>query len=353
VSSDDKEELQPVEDVWASAAQMAMVGIFIMLAGICLYFCRAILLPVVTALVIGTTFAPVVKAAARRGMAPLVTAVLIAIGLLVAAAIAVSLLAAPVSTWIARAPEIGSTIKQKLYVLDRPIAALHQLQNAFLPTADNAVPVEPTPLGIIPVITFVTPAAAQLVLMFVTLVFFLATQIDVRRYLASFFTTREAKLRFIRIANDVEEELASYVGIVSIINVCLGIATGLGAWLFGFPSPVLFGVIAMVFNYIPYIGPACTTLVLFAVGLVTFPSLGYALIPPAAFVALATVEGQFITPAVLGRHLTLNPLAVIVALGFWSWLWGPIGTFLAIPLTMIGLVTLRHLFPPDEEKLPG
>ncbi len=87
----------------------------------------------------------------------------------------------------------------------------------------------------------------------------------------------------------------------------------IGAWLFGFPSPMILGLLAMVLNYIPYIGAACMTVILFGVGLVTFPSLGYALVPPAAFVALATIEGQFITPTVLGHRLTLNPLAVLLA----------------------------------------
>jgi predicted PurR-regulated permease PerM len=126
-----------------------------------------------------------------------------------------------------------------------------------------------------------------------------------------------------------------------------------GAWLFGFPSPILFGILATVLNYIPYIGAACMTVILFGVGLVSFPSLAFALAPPAAFVALATIEGQFITPTVLGRRLTLNPLAVLLALAFWSWIWGPMGAFLAVPLTIMGLVTLHHLFPPDESRLPG
>jgi predicted PurR-regulated permease PerM len=176
---------------------------------------------------------------------------------------------------------------------------------------------------------------------------------DFRRYMVSFFTTRDAKLRFIRITNDIEQNLASYLFTVMVINLGLGAAVALGAWLFGFPSPVLFGVLAMVLNYIPYIGAACMTVVLFGVGLVSFPSLALAFAPPAAFVALATIEGQFITPAVLGHRLTLNPLAVLLALAFWSWIWGPMGTFLAVPLTIMGSVTLNHLFPPDESKLPG
>jgi predicted PurR-regulated permease PerM len=170
--------------------------------------------------------------------------------------------------------------------------------------------------------------------------------------MVSFFATRNGKLRFIRITNDLEGYLASYVAIVTVINFGLGVVVAIGAWLFGLPNPILFGMLAMALNFIPYIGAACMTLVLLAVGLVSFPSLGYALLPAAAFVAVATIEGQFITPTVLGRSLTLNPLVVLLALAFWAWLWGPMGAFLAVPLTIVALVVLHHLFPPDEDKLP-
>jgi predicted PurR-regulated permease PerM len=353
-STKEEESPKSVDDIWASAAQMATVGIFILLVGVCLYVCRPILLPVAAAIVIGTTLAPLVKAAARYRASPWLTAGLLAASLVAVAGTAVTFLTKPVTDWIARAPEIGATIKQKLYVLDPLLAALRELQEVLLPSSGNAVTVEPSQLSIVtPLLTVVTPAAVELVLFFVTLIFFLAAQMDFRRYMVSFFTTRDAKLRFIRITNDIEEHLASYLFTVMVINFCLGVAVAFGAWLFGFPSPVLFGVLAMVLNYIPYIGAACMTVILFGVGLVSFPSLAFAFAPPAAFVAFATIEGQFITPAVLGHRLTLNPLAVILALAFWSWIWGPMGTFLAVPLTIMGLVTLSHLFPPDESKLPG
>jgi len=348
----DVEPAESAADIWTSAAQMATVGIFVLLLGVCLFFCRPLLLPVTAALVIGTTLAPIVKGAARRRISPWATAVVLGAALLAAAA-AVTLLAQPVSEWIAKAPEIGATIKQKLYVLDRPLAALHELQEVLLPSAGNAVAVEPSQLGLVtPVVAFVTPAVVQITLFFVTLIFFLATQMDFRRYMVSFFTTRDAKLRFLRISNDIEDHLASYVATVTMINFGLGVVVAIGAWLFGLPSPVILGLVATVLNYIPYIGAACTTVILLGVGLVTFPSLGFALVPPAAFVALATIEGQFITPTVLGRRLTLNPLAVLLAIAFWAWLWGPMGAFLAVPLTIVILVTMTHLFPPDESKLP-
>jgi predicted PurR-regulated permease PerM len=353
LSVKDPEPLESVEDIWTPAARMATVGIFVLLLGTCLYFCRPLLLPVVAALVIGTTLAPIVKGAARHRVSPWATAIVLGAVLLAVAGTAVTLLAQPVSEWIAKAPEIGATIKQKLYVFDRPLAALRELQEVLLPSAGNAVAVEPSQLGIVtPVVAFLTPAVIQITLFFVTLIFFLATQMDFRRYMASFFTTRDGKLRFIRITNDIEDHLASYVATVTIINFGLGVMVAIGAWLFGLPNPVILGLVTMVFNCIPYIGPVCTTIVLLGVGLVTFPSLGYALVPAAAFVAVATIEGQFITPTVLGHRLTLNPLAVLLALAFWAWLWGPMGAFLAVPLTIVILVTMAHLFPPDESKLP-
>ena len=354
IPTKDDESPDTLVDIWAPAAQIATVGIFIMLLGICLYVCRPLLLPVVAAVVIGITLAPVVKLAAHRGVPPWLTAGAIGVTALVAAAIGVTFLANPVTSWIARAPEIGAILREKLYWLGRPLAAIREVQESFLPATGTAIAVEPSQLGIVtPVLAFVTPAVVELVLFFVTLVFFLAVQMDFRRYMASFFATREAKLRFIRIASDVEHDLASYVFVVTVINFCLGTVVAFGAWLFGFATPVLFGLLAMALNYIPYIGPACMTVVLFAVGLVSFSSATYALVPPAAFVGLATLEGQFITPTVLGHQLTLNPLVVLLALAFWAWIWGPLGAFLAVPVTIIGLVTLHHLFPPDETRLPA
>jgi predicted PurR-regulated permease PerM len=349
----EREAGEGLGDVWASAAQVSTVGVFIILLGACFYICRPLLLPIAAALVIGTTLAPLVKVGARHGISPWITAILLGAGILIFAGSAVTLLAKPTAELIARAPEIGASIRQKLYVLDRPLAALRELEKVFAPPGSASVAVESSQLGVVtPLIAYVTPAVTQLVLFFVVLIFFLAAQLDFRRYMVSFFTTRDAKLRFMRIVNEVEHSLAAYLAIVTVVNVGLGIVVGLGAWLFGYPSPVLFGLMAAVFNFVPYVGAACTTIVLFGVALVTFPSLGYALLPPAAFVAVGTLEGQFITPTLLGRHLTLNPLAVLLALAFWSWLWGPMGTFLAVPLTMIGVIALHHLFPPDESRLP-
>ena len=184
------------------------------------------------------------------------------------------------------------------------------------------------------------------------MIFFLVGQGALRSQFIAMFSAREFKLRALKILNDIEHNLTGYLTVVTMINAALGVIVAVGAWLLGFPSPVIFGVVAAVLNYVPYVGPAVMVVALFGVGLITFPSLGHALIAPLAFVTLTTTEGHFITPTIVGRRLTLNPLLVFLALAFWTWMWGPIGAFLAVPISIIGLVVVNHLFPTAEGHLP-
>ena len=350
----DPQPVASADDFRASAAQLAIIGIFVLMFGAALYFARPILLPIVAAILIGMTFAPIVKHADRSGLPSWLAAAMIVLTLVAAAATVVTVLSAPLIEWVDRAPEIAASIKQKLYVLDWPLAALRDLQNTLIPPASNSVKVETPQITLVaPVIAAVTPAVMQLVIFAATLFFALVAQMEVRRQLAGLFEGRDAKLRFLRIANDIEHNLASYVAVVTAINFTLGAVVAFGAWLFGFANPITLGILTAILNYLPYIGPACMVLILFGVGLVTFSTLGYALLPPAAFVALTTIEGHIITPTILGHRLTLNPLVVFIAIVFWAWLWGPFGAFLAVPLSIIALVTFNHLFPGDDAKLPG
>ena len=270
----DPHPLASMDDIWGTAAQMATVGIFVLLLIPCLYFSRAILLPVLAAVLIGTTFAPIIRWARHYGVSSWATAVALVVLMIAVASIVVTLLAAPVTEWIGKAPEIGARIQQQLYVLDRPLAAFHELETALMPAAPT-VAVESSKISMVtPVVEAVTPAVAQGVLFFAALIFVLAGQMEFRRYMAALFATHEGKLRFIRIANDVEHNIASYVAVVTVINCALGLIVGVGAWLFGLPNPLILGIVAMLLNYIPYLGPACMAIVLFAVGLVTFSRSG-------------------------------------------------------------------------------
>ena len=341
-----------VRAMWMTAGQIATIGIFLLLFGAFLYVGRAILLPILAAAVVSLTLAPLIKAGQRHGISPWITGLLVVAVGLGALSLAATALAGPLSEWIGRAPEIGSIVKQKLSVLDQPIAAFRQLESTLFGASNGAVDVNSQPNVVLPVVAFVTPAVGELLIFFGTLMFFLVGQIELRTQFVSLFGDRDTKLRFLKIMRDIERNLAGYLTVVTIVNAALGTIVALGAWLLGFPNPLIFGLLAGLLNYVPYVGPAVMVVVLFGVGLVTFPSLGHAVIAPIGLIALTTIEGHFITPTIIGRRLTLNPLLVFLALAFWTWLWGPIGAFLAVPLSIVGLVVFNHLFPADDVKLP-
>jgi predicted PurR-regulated permease PerM len=264
------------------------------------------------------------------------------------------LLSAPVIEWIGKAPDIGSTIRDKLEVFERPLATLRELRNAITAKGSGStIQVDVGPSLLTPVLTVLTPALGELVVFFGTLFFFLLGRDDLRRYLVQIVRDRDARLRVLRILNDIELNLTSYLSVVTVINIAVGCGTAIIAYFAGLPNIAVWAVLAFVLNYIPYLGPLAMNIVLFGVGIVTFPTLGQALVAPACFIVMTTLEGHFITPAIMGRRLTLNPLNVFLALAFWTWLWGPIGAFLAVPLLIGALVIMNHLFPKNDTNLPG
>lgn len=341
-----------VQKMWISAGQAATIGIFLLLFGAFLYIGRAILLPILAAAVVALTLAPLVRAAKHRGIPAWVTGPVIVLVALGALSLVATALAGPVSEWIGRAPEIGASIKAKLSVLDQPLASFRELENSLF-SGDNTISLSTPPSNmVLPVVAFLTPAAAELVLFFTMLLFFLIGQHELRNSAVALFANHDTKLRFLKIMRDIERNLAGYLTVVTIINAALGMIVALGTWLIGIPNPVIFGLLAALLNYVPYVGPAVMVIVLFGVGLVTFPLLGHAAIAPIGLIALTTAEGHFVTPTIVGRRLTLSPLLVFLTLAFWTWMWGPIGAFLAVPLSIIGLVIVNHLFPADEVHLP-
>ena len=163
---------------------------------------------------------------------------------------------------------------------------------------------------------------------------------------------RESRLTTLRTLSDIDSNMTIYFGTFTVVNICLGLVTVLLTWLVGLPNPLLWGVLAAVHNYVPYIGPAIVVATLGAVGLLTFPTLTEAAVAPLVYIGIVTVEGHFLTPMVIGHRLTLNPFAVFLAIAFCTWLWGPIGAFLAVPLLMALTVAVANAFGEEKPYLP-
>jgi predicted PurR-regulated permease PerM len=335
---------------WRQAAQIATVGIFVIMFGAFLDLARAVVLPIVSAAMVGTMLGPLGVLAARwRIPAWAFATAAVAFFLLLAQVIA-AMVMAPLVDWMGRLPELAAALQSKLQALERGLATFRALLSMF-GNASSGLSIDFTAL-LQPTVAFLTPTIGELLIFLTTLFFVLLDRADLRKHIILLFKDQDDRLRVIRIINDLERNLARYIGTVTVINLGIGAITAFGAWMLGFSNPVLFGALAFVCNYVPYIGPAVVVVVLFAAGLVSFPSLAYAAIAPLLFVALTTVEGHFVTPNIVGRRLTLSPLGVFLSLAFWTWLWGPVGAFLSVPFLILGLVIVRHLFGGDEGELP-
>ena len=334
-----------------SFSLVALVAISIVAV---LYFARAFFLPTVTALVIGTMLSPAAKVLERYGIPRSVSAILIVSATFAGIVFMVALISAPLMEWTARLPEVGPQLKDKFHVFDRPIAFWHQLQGMFgaTPAPSESGFALPKIEWMKPTLEFLSPTFTEILLFFAILVLFIASWPDLRRALILNFTDHESRLRVLRILNEIESNLGGYLLTVTLINMGLGVATGLICAVTGMPNPAGLGALAATLNYIPIIGPIVTFAVLAVVGIITSTTLSGGLIAAASFGAVAFVEGHFITPMIIGRRLELNALAVFITLAFWAWLWGPMGAFLSSPLLIVGLVLKEHLMPVRDTRLP-
>jgi predicted PurR-regulated permease PerM len=350
---DDPQPVAEVSRIWRTAAQAATIGMFVIIFVIALNLARPILLPIVSAFVVTMMLGPLSARASRYGIPSLLSAIILWLLVIAVFYGVIVLLASPVVDWMRKAPDIGRSIQDKLHVLDRPLAALQELRDALLPSDKKDSLGVDIVAFVQPAVAVVTPAIGQMLIFFGALFFMLLGRARLRQLLVVFFQERESRLRTLKIMNDIEHNLTGYLSIVALINVAVGICGGAAAWVAGLPDPVAWAVLGFILNFIPYIGALIMEAALFMVGLVTFPSLTHALVAPLLFLALATLEGHFITPSVMGRRLTLDPLIVFLSLVFWTWLWGPVGAFLAVPLLIVALVVADHLFPQDEPELPA
>jgi predicted PurR-regulated permease PerM len=347
----DPQPVAAVSSLWRTAAQAATIGIFVVLFIAALSLARSILLPVAAAFVITMMLSPLSEFAGRHRMPQLVSAVLLWLLAIAVFYGVIAMVTSPVLDWIGKAPDIGRTIQEKLRLFEEPLTQLQSLRNALLP--ENGKSWVGIDISVVqPAVAMASPAIGEIFIFFGALFFMLLGRNRLRRVIVAFFDDREARLRTLRIMHDVEHNLTGYMSVVAVINIGIGIAAGVIAWAVGLPDPMAWAVLGFVLNFISYIGAFIMVAALFSVGLVTFPSLAHALAAPLLYIAVATLEGHFITPSVVGRRLTLNPLTVFLSLVFWAWLWGPVGAFLAVPVLIVALVVSHHLFPKAEATLP-
>jgi predicted PurR-regulated permease PerM len=336
----------------AEVVAFALVALLVICIVAVLYAAKAFFLPVVMAFVIGTMLSPAASLLERYRIPRSVAAILVVTAMGAAAAFMVGLISSPLMEWSNRLPELVSRLKDKMHVFDRPLALWQDLQNMVGAPPSLTSFEMPKFEWVQPTLEFLSPTFTEFLLFFATLVLFIASWKDLRRALIMTFADHEARLRTLRILNEIEVHLGNYLLTVTMINAGVGIATGIVCAITGMPNPAGLGALAATLNFLPIIGPVAMFAILVAVGAIVFPTIGAGLIAPLLFVGITFMEGHFITPTIIGRRLALNALAVFIALAFWTWLWGPMGGFLSSPLLIVALVLKEHLMPVDSPQLP-
>ncbi|WP_437344223.1 AI-2E family transporter [Mesorhizobium marinum] len=328
--------------------RMLLAGIFILTGIYALYFARDFVMPVVLAFLLALMLTPIVRFLKKRGMPEALSATLLVLLSVGAIGSAGYFLSGPVVQLANDAPAIGRRITARLSELRHPfekfVEASHQVEKvtetAQEPGVQRVVLAQP---GIISqaagnLLSGATTAAIT----FVLSLFLLASGTMFYEKIVQSFTRLSEKKRALRIVYDVEREISRYLLTVAIINAGLGVVIALGLWALGMPNPAVWGVAAAALNFLPYVGALATVLLVAAMSLISFDTLSYALLAPAFVVMCNIIEGQLVTPLVVGRRLEINAVAIFIAVAFWSWLWGFVGALIAVPLLVIVKVFCDH-----------
>jgi predicted PurR-regulated permease PerM len=278
--------------------------------------------------------------------APLAALLLIAALFCVVAGI-VALISVPASGWIARAPQSLPTLEDRFRFLAQPIDFLrhgmdqiqHLIQSAPPPGQQTVSVQQASGAGMggvgMTLLNGTRAALGQMLTLAVVLFFLLSAGDGLLRRVVEIIPEWGDKRRMVEITMEIERNISGYLVTITLMNLLVGLANGLSMWALGMPDPLLWGVLAFLLNYIPIIGPVTGMVIFFFVGLFTSPSLLMAALPPAIYLVVHVIEGETVTPMLLARRFTLNPVILIITFFFWDWLWGIPGALLAVPLLAI------------------
>lgn len=307
-----------------------------------LYFARDFLLPITIATLLSFLLSPVVRALARARLPTPAGAALVVLVLLGVLGVGVYQLADPVQSWVAKAPTTLATAQRKVRTLLRPVQQVtrtaERVADATAATATGPTTARPQEVvvrgpSLVARVFGTTQRLVGGLLEVTILLFFLLAAGDLfLQKLVKVLPRRSAKQTVVEVAREVEASVSTYLLATAALNAAEGLVVAGVMYLIGLPSPLLWGALVALLEFVPYLGAATMVVVLSVAGLTTFAGVGEALLPPACFLAINLVQANFVVPTVMARRLTLNPVAVLVGLAFWFFLWGVPGAFLAVPL---------------------
>ena len=322
-----------------ASIRVGVFGTFLILFLGALFYARGFVLPLVLACLLTLTLSPLVRRLRRFGMPTAVSAILLVGALGVGLAVASVFLSEPVSKMAAQMPQTITKVRERLDFLRQPVATLNsagrEIENMLNGSADGA----PSPTVVVAdgalvrwllgtLADFGTTITATLMLA----AFLLASMDLLRRKLVSVLPLLSGKKRSLRVLQDIENDVSRYLVTVTAINACLGLLVGGAMAAVGLGNGIVWGAAAALLNFIPYAGATVGIGLVAATALAAFDSPTAALTPPLIYFGLQVLEGGFITPMILGRRLSLSPIAILTVLSLATWMWGIVGTIIGVPL---------------------
>lgn len=333
--------------------QKAIVGLFVLASLCALYLARVVVLPILLAFLFSLLLAPVVRGLRLLRIPRWIASGLVVLGLVAFTGGLLYYLASPAAEWMDRAPRSLERVEAKLRQLKEPVErvsrATEQVERMTDVEGGNGSGVQKVQVAEEPLsgnlvkatMTAVSAIAVTLVLLY----FLLSTGDLFLRKVAAIQRNTENRHKVVKIARRLERDISAYLLTITLINLGLGIAVGLALWALDMPNPVLWGTMACLLNFVPYLGAMVGVVVVAVVAMLSFDSATAALWPPLAYMGLTALEGSFITPTIVGQRLTLNPLMIFAGIIFWGWMWGVAGALIAVPLLAVFKILCDNVDP--------
>ncbi len=334
-----------------AAQELRLISALVLILGLGLFLAlpfvlsigSVVFLPVVTAIVLTIILSPLADRLAGWGLPNVLASLVALLAFFGIVMLALATILQPAMTLFDSLPEMTQRVSQRFAELRGQFAWL-EAANArmaeVMGTAggDRVVIATPT---VLEQVAFATPSVLLEVLLTILMTYFMIeARVRLRRHLlfdrASFGTSIKAA----RVMREVQDRVADYILTVTWINASVGVIVALGAWALGVEAPIMWGGLAMMLNFVPYIGPLAMVALLALFGIGTADTVWLGIVPAAAYLALHTVESNVVTPSILGARFTMNPVMILIALSYFSWIWGVFGALLSVPI----LLTLTALF---------
>jgi predicted PurR-regulated permease PerM len=332
-----------------SMRSVAITGIFVLTIFYTLYFTGEIAIPLAFAVLFKLLLQPGVRVFGRLRVPQPLGALAMIFLLFALLGGGGYLLAGPATAWLERAPQSLPRLEQHLSIFKRPI---QQVQEATKQVEQlTRAPGEKAPVTVKGpgLVDYLFTGTRQLISglgITVLMLFFLLTSGELfMRRLVEILPSFQDKKRAVEMSHEVEENISAYLVTITIMNALVGIAAGLAMWAIGVPDPILWGTLAFILNYVLILGPLTGIGLFFLVGLMSFDTLWQALVPPAAYLAIHMIEGEWVTPMLVAKRFTLNPVLVIGSLIFWDWMWGIPGALLAVPMLAVFKIVCDRVRP--------